>query len=900
MSLLFRYIVFLFLTFNICTANAAEVIFELDEEDVENLEIPSFIEAGNLPHPVQLRQIINQSNHSPIGRLLILGQYFEARYPRDALNVDFREDVALIFPEMSAEEVQKTTTYIKAAIRLYRLSKEKINEIKKEKLAPKDPPLMVSDDQYALLGDQEYIPTNDDEVAIISDFKKVVGYSGNPRELEAMEAYVDRVRSQNKKETDYEHFRSMLKKLDWRALTSYGVTQPSPFVGKAGIGSFVENEDFKARLLSDTARIGNQKEMIFGLHMVVPNHRFMLATNLNEKLHKPRIELIAAENVADMKALMPMPIQAVTDELVGAYRGNFAFPLRITLGEPNKPAYLKVRITFESCDADLDCQTVVMEPDLDVDAKDEGKRVWSSMSNFIHQSFYNLPQKTNENLVLTDVSYTKNEAGEIVKLNLDFKYKGKIRNFAFFLENEENTIFRSPEVIVGKDHIYIQAEPIEGTESLLDKPLVLTARLNDFVSIRQTLDFHKDLQKGLGHGMFAVLVLGLVCGLLFYVSPFGWPLAYMGFFENKNLKEKVRFLASKILFLCVLILYFVHMEAKDSTLIYTLFAPSVFECAVLFLALIALLFYIGTRLYEKINAPFVSGAMTAGLTVLVLIVYGVPLTEQFWTAYVSSTLYAQAVLFAGGVVGLVVPDVCALYFRNKKIPPKLVELFAVFAKCVICIALAILGMWMMFPLEAKTMMIVFVWLVVGLFILQYLFAFWRALYRTDLKASHILWTSRVLFVLVLLTGYGFSTLARKYAAPKTTPIPSFSSDEIMHRAQNGENMIVAFEYPSCVICKYNMLTVFNASTLLKLKEEYKLTYLNHSVEKPDMLTLDFMKKYRRFSRPIYILYTPLAPNGVVLPDLLSLSGLGDVFEMFRIYPSSSKSEPRKSLNTNLR
>jgi len=267
MSLLLKYIVFLFLTFNICVSDAAEVILELDETETEELSVPS-IGAGNLPQPAQFRAILEREDNSPLGRLFLLGQYFEARYPDDALNVDFREDVAVIFPEMNEKEIHKTTGYIKAGIRLYRLSKEKIDEVKKNKLAPKDPPLVVQDDEYALLGDKEFIETKDGEVAIISDFKKIVGYGNNPKEIEAMEAFVERLRSQNKKQTDYEHFISMLKKLDWHDLTSYGVTRPSPFVGTAGIGDFIENEDFNARLISDTARIGDSENMILGLQQV--------------------------------------------------------------------------------------------------------------------------------------------------------------------------------------------------------------------------------------------------------------------------------------------------------------------------------------------------------------------------------------------------------------------------------------------------------------------------------------------------------------------------------------------------------------------------------------------------------------------------------------------------------
>ncbi|MBO7097470.1 MAG: hypothetical protein J6W11_02385, partial [Alphaproteobacteria bacterium] len=152
---LLKYIVFFFLFFNIGCLSASEVVFEPDEEDeTENIYVPNFIETGNLPHPSQMREIIDRTDNSPIGRLLILGQYFEARYPDNVLDIDFSQDVALIFPEMTEKEIETTTSYIVKAIHLYRLSKEKIQEFKQKKLAPKDPPLILPDNEYAIVGDR--------------------------------------------------------------------------------------------------------------------------------------------------------------------------------------------------------------------------------------------------------------------------------------------------------------------------------------------------------------------------------------------------------------------------------------------------------------------------------------------------------------------------------------------------------------------------------------------------------------------------------------------------------------------------------------------------------------------------------------------------------------------------
>lgn len=901
MSLIFKYIVFLFLTFNTCSLNAAEVIFAPDESDeFADLKVPDFIESGNLPHPVQMREILLRKDNSPLGRLMLLGQYFDARYSDDALNVDFREDVALMFPEMPPEEVERTTTYIKAAIRIYRFSKAKIEEIKQEKLAPSDPPLIVDDDDYALLGDREYIATKEDEVAIISDFKKVIGYGSNPREIEAMETYVERLRSENKTQTDYEHFRSMLKKIDWHELTSYGVTRPSPFVGNAGIGPFEEKDGFKARLIADTARIGDSHQMILGLHVDIPNHLFMLATNLNDELKKPKIEVVDSRNIASYELLYPMPLQAVSSDMIGVYRGNFAFPIKVMLAEKNKPAYFKVNLSFESCDSSFECQNIVLPLNLNIDAKVAGKPVLSSMSNFIHQSFYNLPKELHKNLILEDVSYTFDEKGNVSKLNFDFKYHTRIKNFAFFLENEANTIFEAPEVIVEKEHIYVQTKPLERAENILTQPLVWQARLNDFVAVKQNILYEKSAQNASRYTFLQLLLRGFAAGVLFYLTFWGFALSYICFLIKKNFRTAVEFALSKGTVLCLLLGLCGFQIARQNAFLYDLFEPNVFVLSLAFLSLAALLFDMRVRLYEKITHPIVFGSVVAALIVLLICACGMPYGEKVFLAFDVENRYGRAILFMGVVLGLMLPDLCALYLRNRQISPKFVELFLALAKSFVVLALVILLARLMLPLSFKSLMRCLLVLLAALFVLNYLFLFAAALYRTDLKPVHISGAKRVVCVLILGFVLLFSHILQKVVTVKEIEVNNLNLTEILNRAQNGENLIVAFEYPSCLVCKYNDLTLFNQSLIKTLKEEYKVSYISQNIQKSDSSTVEFLKKYKRFARPLYVLYTPLAPNGVVLPNMLTLSDLDRVFETFRIYPSSSKSAAEKRRKTNLR
>ena len=900
---LLKYIVFFFLFFNIGCLSASEVVFEPDEEDeTENIYVPNFIETGNLPHPSQMREIIDRTDNSPIGRLLILGQYFEARYPDNVLDIDFSQDVALIFPEMTEKEIETTTSYIVKAIHLYRLSKEKIQEFKQKKLAPKDPPLILPDNEYAIVGDREYIPTNENEVAVVSDFKKVIGYGSNPREIEAMLAYSERLFSSRKKQTDFERFRSMLSKLDWSALTSYGVTRPSPFVGNAGIGDFDEKNDFKARLISDVARIGNLKTITLGLHVIVPNHRFMLAGYLPEHLHKPQIKFSDLSNIESYEIFEPMPVQAVAPELIAVYRGDFAFPVKITLKDANKPINLRADISFESCDASFDCQSVEMHPVLEIEAENEGKAIPSSMSNFIHQSLYNIPKENHKDLELNDVSYSFDDNGHISKINFDFIYHDKIKNFAFFAENEDRILFENPIIIIDRDHIYVQLKPLLNTETLLNKPLTITARLNDFVSVRQQIDLQNIKNKCHHMSLFALLCLGVFIGLCFYITPFGIAPCCVPFFMKTDIKQTLAYALSKFMTLIIALIFMVYKIHENPNLLYTDVSQYIWYMNFIFLCLLTFLLYFNTLFITKTKHPVFIGISFALFIFCLIPITPLLCTQTFLMQYQQGTLIEQIILLCGLIFGLMLPEIIAVYAFKVQNHPKFSKLMVLFARTMTYIALCILFLHIVCVLTVKSFFIVLILFMFASLVLKYLFNFLSALYKTTLKPTYIQNTEKIIFVLMCLMIFFFTYGLTHASSLKPQKTLTVTEQQISQHLQNGENVLVAFENPRCLTCLYTRLTVFNKKSLDNLKQKYHVLFFDERQLEISNTAIQFLRKYKRFTRPLYVLYTPLVPNGIVLPDTPTFFNLNKIFKTFQIYSSSSasKSDDVKSLNTNLR
>ena len=123
----FKYIVCFVFCFNITAVNAAEVIADFDE--VLPAELEAFGRA-DLPDATQMQSILYGEDTNELGRIILLGKYFDAKYPNDLINNDFSDDVAAIFPELSQQEVYDRTNYIRHAVNLYRWGTNKYNDIK--------------------------------------------------------------------------------------------------------------------------------------------------------------------------------------------------------------------------------------------------------------------------------------------------------------------------------------------------------------------------------------------------------------------------------------------------------------------------------------------------------------------------------------------------------------------------------------------------------------------------------------------------------------------------------------------------------------------------------------------------------------------------------------------------
>ena len=868
MKTFFKYIVCFLLAFNTFECLRAEVILSLEQEEAdEDLRTP-FINAGSLPHPVQLRQILDNEDDSSVGRLLLLGRYFDAKYPGDALKKDIKDEVALIFPEYDKGKIEEISHQIQMSIAAYRLGKQKADEIKQKLVAPEDPPLIVDDDEYALPGDRDYLFVEDGQYAVITDIKKVVGYGNNKREIKATEEKLRRDAEKSRPKTDFEKFQQMWDKIEFSKIPSYGVTLPNPFVGNAGIGNWVKDDGgYRARLISELARTGKTKEVLLGFHVDVPNHRLMLALPFKRGLQKPVINLKNTKNIASFEVFYPLPVQTLGVETAAVYRGNFVFPVKIVLEDPSKPTFLQADLTFDDCDFEFLCARKTLFSVLEIEPDEAGDNISSSMAQFIRQSFYNLPQEKDKYLSLKNVSYDE----DTHQLYFDFAYRAKPKNFALMLESEDLVSFSAPKMTMTKDHIYARVDVLGGPKDFNKSPLTIYARLNDYSKKKKTIGL-SDFKAGfeLKHP-FKVFIFAFFVGVLFCLTPFGF-LYVSAPFSGRVCKAQI---LSKIAVLSlsagVLILSF----KMNPGLFYIRLKNNLFYLGVLFGVLFIKIFggehENSTNKRDDIFLGLYQGLW--GVLFLELIV--TPYQQDLMLDFTSFDLMGQIICCIGLVLGLTIFDFIGLYGFRKKINPKVAELIGALAQIMLWIAFGVVAFYIFSMLKGYASLKALILLCLAFLALKYLLNFKAALYWADLNKTQIRRASKVVNVLIFLSVLIFAKVLQGFEPAQRVGILSIEAVE--EKVREGKNVLVIVEGKGCIKCIYNNMTALSSFNLKGLD----LDVIRVNTDLISLNMRSYFKEFYHLQIPLYVFYNPLIPDGVVLGDLLSETDLKRTIETFK-------------------
>ena len=836
-----------------------------------------------------------------VNNIIAAGKYFNEKYPDMAIDEDFSADVAEKFPNLTTQEVFDREESIRFWIKAYRIGKGIYEAVKQKILLPEEPPLIVAEDQYDTPKEREYIES--DDMVVVEDFKKVLSYGSNPRDFKAYAAKVERDLEKEQKNTDFVKMNKMLKKIEWKKLPFYGIIYDDPFTGKQGHGEWVKADGVEMRLIAEYSTVNDHKDIRAGIHFNLEKNWFILAQN-DREFKKPHFSFNSSENLASAEYFYPVPLRLTADngKSLAVWQRNFMLPLRLELKDASQPLKLRAEGNFTLCSRQLECRLVQMSAELDLQA---GEGFYSSVNNFIVQSFNFLPQEQSSKFRLQKAVVDEVGSNESEVLRLEFDAESELNNFDIYVEGVDNIAFRRPRLAVGDFGITARLEPQEASQKLAGKTFDITARLNNMEFLRKTITVEKasvfDYRSAtLSLALFMTAVLG---GFILNFMPCVFPvlslkilsLTHFGAGRIDNMRRNFIYTILGIFAAFEIIALFLSLLKvtghsigwgmqfqNPEFLVVMIFSIAVFLAVVLGLIGIKSPQWLENRISssEK-NAKF-SHVMTGVLAVFMATPCTAPYLGTAVGFALAGTFTDMWIILNAVALGLSLPYILLLAFPSLASsfpkPGPWMERLNFFMGLMLFLTIlwllsvlwAQMGLWSVFRLC--------LYLAAFLFILYYrreaLDAVITSDFETEIKIRVFrIYNRCILSVLLFIFAVAaidiISHFKTEQEARTIAKAEYIDYDAIASKIREGRTVVVAVGADWCLTCKYNDTVVFNnaiVENLLK-NNNTELIEVDWTSYNPDVLK--FMKKFGRQGLPFYVVFSPMVPDGMVMPEVLS-------------------------------
>ena len=841
-----------------------------------------------------------------LGQLLYLYNYYaeiDKKYPGAALDsADLTPIVREMYPAAAPQEVYDKADSIKGRLRAYRYFKNLYNKIMADMLVPEPPPLIVEDADIDSKDVGDYIDSP--ELVVINDFKKVLSYSYDKRDIEAIEAKIEREKAQ-----DNSHFGQLkqhVKKLEWRKLPFYGLVYDDPFTGRDGIGAWQEKDGLKARLLAADSALGTKAKLKAGIELKLPKDKFIWAQE--GKSHtKPQIDFLASENLADAKIYWPLPTRLYHGEAdYTAYAKSLLIPIELEAADKNKPLKLKAHLQTELCDFSS-CLPTKLDLELTLAS---GVAEPSAVNNYITTEFNLLPPKTDDDIkiqsVVVDIPQEKNSP-EVLRVTIDIDTS--LSEFSIFAETAEKIELSAPKITIDGRRIVARFYAKDPAAKLSGKDFTITAKLGKFNSLRNTYTAQSasgfdTLRPVLSLGLVLLALLG---GFLLNFMPCVFPalsLKLMGLsaFGGSNESRVKRsfalsalgiYIGFALIILLLCLLKFIGMSIGWGMQ----FQNPLF---LVFMMLVLVLFITQIKGITRLSLPPKLQKQSTrqenlfwlcgGIFVVLL---STPCTAPYLGTVVGFALagsYLDIVIILSAVaLGLSLPylliclwpDVVLLMPKPGAWQQKLERLMLGL--------LLITLLWLLSVFASQSG----IWAAVrqSLYLLVIWFVLWfrRQTYdkledipeTTENKSKARRFLARlficILGLFVLLSGADAAFSFRKHQQiTAQTTSTELQYDYIKNQVAAGKTVFVTIGADWCLTCRYNEFTVLNNDAVKGYIQRLNVELIEIDWTDYNQEVLDFMEKFGRKGLPFYVIFSPKVPDGLVLPEILTEKDLNDI------------------------
>lgn len=850
-----------------------------------------------------------------VNQFLDSAKYFDHKYPGTLIDENLYEDIAQRHPKMTPQEIYDYQYYLRHGMKVYRYISKLINQYKEALITPEEPPLIADDSEYDLNSpDFDYI--NTDGTVVIQDFKKIISYSKNPREIKAYRAKFADKSANNEKMKDFAELGHIFSRLDPKKLLFYDILYDNPLTGNRGIGEWAKKDDFKIRLITIQSGVSKNRQTEGAIHLLIPNNYFITAVD-SAQYFKPQISFDKSENSEKAEYTLPLPTRlAGGREDWTVYTGETAIPFSAKVIDPSQPMTLKADISLNLCRSPNQCQTIRLSPELHLQpdlTRD------SSVATYIRMVSGFLRPQPHSDLKIS--SFTIEEMpsdGQVLKLLIDSPQT--IESFYVFVGNNGGIFFERPRVSIDGKRALVRLLPMDKNMNGHGKEFEITVAVNNKYVLRQTLtpvrgSPPRDDQQNLLVAMFAAAVIG---GLLLNFMPCVFPVLSLKLlsltkFGARNIgavRRNFGLSLSGIWFSFALIAatlsvlkYFEKHVSWGMQFQNPWFISLIFFTVLLFIAQTGGILEIRLPSFFMRTADDQKNGLRHFLTGSFVVLMATPCTAPYLGTAIGFALagtVGDILIILGGVaLGLSLPYLFFCLFPQTALflPPP--------------------GSWMN---TMKRFMLIMLWLSVlwllyiaagqaGLGFAGRL-AVYGALFYLFLWLRHISLNldydnlppeirksaarkMGLMFGICALLVYVGTSVDNHYAAKnkenqiRQSRAASTNAESINQYVKQGKTVIVSINADWCLTCRYNNIMVFDNPSVKQKIQNRDVVMLNLDWTISNKETVAFMKKFGRSGVPFYALFSPLVPDGMVLPEILSEQKLNRLIDNMSLFKTNS-------------
>jgi suppressor for copper-sensitivity B len=600
-------------------------------------------------------------------------------------------------------------------------------------------------------------------------------------------------------------------------------------------------EESSVDLIPSKTAVGQDETFLVGLDFKLKPGWKIYWRSPGDAGYPPSVKWQGSKNLADVVTEWPMPIRFNISGLeTFGYEKEVIFPLIIRLITPGKPLSLKAHLDYLICSQI--CLPRSANFTLIIPAGSSLPTPYAESLDHFRQLVPKEAEKTGIHLVSAKALDSKTLK---ITLYSDIAFK----NPDLFIEREGYVQFSAPRVTLkDSNHKVILTSLVRSNpyqEKIWEKPVTLTIT-DDNRSMEIVSDITKRSSKNISHVILMILV-ALLGGLTLNVMPCVLPVLSLKVFSlihSRSSSDRV--------------------EEGDLKKIRASFIASASGVLVSFVILA-----IGTIILKAAGSAVGWGIqfqqpLFLGIMILALLLFSANLFGLFefkipqWIFSISPIeINHQGLLgdFMTGMLATLLATPCSAPFVGTAIGFALANGYS-------------------------EILMIFLSMGIGMSSPYLIFALFPRMMRFIPKPGQ--WMVRLrmfLGLLLLMTALWLGSLMIKIIIPKPYSAENlqhsehfwqnFDQAEIAKQVQLGYIVFVDVTADWCLTCQINKKTVIMSGQSLKKLSQDTIIKMEADWTKPNDEIASYLSKYGRYAIPFNIVYGPAAPEGIVLPEILT-------------------------------